>query len=29
MTAWMSTEYFYLSQPENGECQEDILAEIY
>jgi len=28
MTAWMSTEYFYLSQPENGECQEDILAEI-
>ena len=28
LTAWMSTEYFYLNQPENGECQEDILAEI-
>ena len=28
MTAWMSTEYFYLSQPENGGAQEDILAEL-
>ena len=28
MNAWMSTEYFYLAQPSNGEPQEDILADL-
>jgi len=28
LTAWMSTEYFYLVQPTNGEAQEDILAKL-
>ena len=28
MTAWMSTEYFYLSQPTDGEQQEDILLDL-
>ena len=28
MTAWMSTEYFYLNQPKGGGSQEDILAEL-
>ncbi|MCH7736819.1 MAG: PIG-L family deacetylase [Chloroflexi bacterium] len=28
MTAWMSTEYFYLSQPKGGDSQEDILVDL-
>ena len=28
LTAWMSTEYFYLDQPTDGEAQEDILADL-
>jgi N-acetyl-1-D-myo-inositol-2-amino-2-deoxy-alpha-D-glucopyranoside deacetylase len=28
MTAWMSTEYFYLDQPTGGESHEDILANL-
>ncbi|HAA95556.1 MAG: hypothetical protein FI717_10105 [SAR202 cluster bacterium] len=26
---WMSTEYFYLKQPDNGPAQEDILASLF
>ncbi len=28
LTAWMSTEYFYLVQPTNGETHEDILLDL-
>lgn len=28
LTAWMSTEYFYLDQPNNGETHEDILSDL-
>ena len=28
LTAWMSTEYFYLDQPTNGETHEDILSDL-
>ena len=28
LTAWMSTEYFYLSQPKDGDIHEDILADL-
>ena len=28
LTAWMSTEYFYLDQPTNGESHEDILLDL-
>ena len=28
MNAWMSTEYFYLKQPDGGDTQEDILVDL-
>jgi len=28
MSEWMSTEYFYLSRPENNPNQEDLLADL-
>lgn len=28
LTAWMSTEYFYLTQPANGHKHEDILVDL-
>ena len=28
MSAWMSTEYFYLNQPDGGDTQEDILVDL-
>ncbi|NQW22476.1 MAG: PIG-L family deacetylase [SAR202 cluster bacterium] len=28
LTEWMGTEYFYLKQPDNGDTQADILADL-